>query len=174
MLFGSCSLSSYPSLLSFMLVASVSVLCYQVMACVPALLLLSLSTSFGAFFLSASTSDLLVLFSVFLLIHLAALFGSQFLRDGVALWAESVALVGFFALFSGSFLDLCPLISCALSFSIRFSSSSFLAFCEFLLFLSCVLYFALWLLLRVCDVVHCPPLWGSSSAFVYLALLLVA
>ena len=37
-----------------------------------------------------------------------------------------------------------------------------------------VLYFALWLLLRVCDVVHCPPLWGSSSAFVYLALLLVA
>ena len=50
----------------------------------------------------------------------------------------------------------------------------FLAFCEFLLFLSCVLYFALWLLLRVCAVVHCPPLWGSSSAFVYLALLLVA
>ena len=42
-------------------------------------------------------------FRFFFLFTFAASFGSQFLRNGVALWDESVASVGSFAFFSGSF-----------------------------------------------------------------------
>ena len=105
----------------------------------------------------------------------AASFGSQFLRDGVALWDESVASVGSFSPFSGSLLGLCTLLPSFVVFLCPFLLLFFSGLLRvFLLFLSLVLYFAMWLLLGVCAMVRCPPLWGLSSAFVCFDLLIVA
>ena len=49
--------------------------------------------------------------AVFFLLTFAASFGSRFLRDGVALWNESLASISSFACFSESFSGLCTLLA---------------------------------------------------------------
>ena len=122
---------------------------------------------FGVFFLIESTSALLVLHgqqpcTFFLLLNLAASFGSQFLCYRVALWAEPVASAGSFVASSRSFWVFvhCYHVLC-LFWTFLFLFLSGLLRVSSLPLLCSV--FGMWLLLRVCALVHCPPLWGPSS-----------